>query len=395
MSDLNRHRTYLLWGGVVLAVSLLLVVLLVPGGASVVLDQRRSVERTSPDGIAGWGRSLEELGVATGMRFTDLASDPPGGGGLVLMEPIVELSAREANRVLEWVRRGGVLVYSPGFGEARADSLFLELLIHPQDPYELTTYRDSLVAHRWTDSPRGWVSTRTFRVAVDPKRPGSWEPLSEGDLEGSSLGWLALGDGGVLVIADGRELSNRFLAESEIALTATRAVVDLLASDTLVFSEYHQGMGGSRGLVRESLALAGELAPGRIFLHLVATGALLLLLVNGRFGRPLPSPPAPRRSTVEHVNAVAHIYRAGRSDHTVAHHLVRGAARRAGLDAGGESDEELLERWSRRSDLAEPLRRAREALTADPPDLTALEVALDEMVARHHRLRTPRSPLHI
>ena len=222
-----------------------------------------------------------------------------------------------------------------------------------------------------------------------PRRPG-WTPLTAGGGEGTSLGWLPLGAGDVLVIADGEELANRSLEESVIAITVTRAVVDLLEGDTLVFSEYHQGLAGGGGLVRASVALAAGLPVGRIFLHLAATGALLLLLVGRRFGGPLPPAPTPRRSTVEHVDAVAHIYRAGRSYRAVARHLIRSAARRMRLPAGADSPEALLRRWAARPDLAGPASAALTTLDAEPPDLHTLEAVLDDAVRRHTSLRTPQ-----
>lgn len=387
MSDLNRHRNYLVWGGVALGLSIILTLVLVPGGA-VVLDQRRSMARTTPDGVAAWARSLEALGVTVEARFTDLDTDPPDGGGIVLLEPLVGLSAREIHHLLDYVRGGGALVFAPGFLPSLQDSIHYEMEVHPPDPYGITTLRDSLVEHRWTDQARGWASTRTIRVDVDPKLVDGWEPLAVGESEGNSLGWMPLGEGGILFVADARELSNGFLAGSEIALTATRAVVDLVGDEALFFSEYHQGVGSSRGLMRESVAMASEIPFGRIFLHLVVTAAFLVILAGRRFGSPLPPRPAPRRSTVEHVNAVAHIYRTARSDRTVAGHLVRSAARRAGLPTGADSVEELLQKWSRHPGLGEPAGAALAALVADSPDLPSLESALDEVVERHLSLRT-------
>lgn len=388
MSDLSRHRDYLVWGVVVVGLSIILTLVLVPGG-TVALDQRRSIARTTPDGTAAWARSLEALGVDVEERFSDLDTQPPTGGGLAILEPLVDLSAREVHNVLEYVRGGGILVYTPGIVSPLEDSLTYDVLVHPPDPYGLTTYRDSLVAHRWTEEPRGWAASRTIRVFIDSKLVEEWEPLADGELRGTSLGWLSVGDGGVLFIADGREVSNAALADSEVALTATRAVVDLLGDETLAFSEYHLGVGSSQGLVRESIDMASDLPVGRIFLHLLATAAILLVLSGRRFGDPLPPPPAPRRSTVEHVNAVAHIYRAARSDRTVAAHLVRAAARRAGLPLDADGAEEALRGWSRRPRLAEPAGTALVALVATPPDLPVLESALDDLVQRHLSPRTP------
>lgn len=385
MPDLSRHRPYLVWGALIVAVGIMVTVLLIPGGAWVAFDERRSSLRTTPDGVAAWARSLEELGVPVDRRLVDFSASPPEAGGLTILQPLVGLSAGEVHVILEWVRGGGVLIYSPGFFRPLADSLGVTLSGPPQDPYVLQTYRDSLIRHPWTEEPRGWTSARPVRVQVETARPGErrWQPLTSDDFQGSSLGWLEMGEGGVLIVADAAELANGLLAESPIAVTVTRAVVDLMDGEPLVFSEYHQGMGDSRGLVRESIALAAGLPFGRILLHLGVTSALLLLLAGRRFGSPLPEPPGPRRSTVEHVDAVANIYRAGRSHGTVAHYLIRSAARRAKLPQAVESDEDALRTWRSRPGLEEPVERALGALASDPPDLTTLEAALDDVVKRH------------
>lgn len=383
MSNLSRHRDYLVWGAVALALSIVLTLLLAPSG-TVAIDQRRSISRTTPDGVAAWARSLEALGVRVEPRFTDLDSDRPEGAGLALLEPLVDLSAREVHRALEYVRGGGTLIFAPGFVAPLRDSLDYEIVALPPDPYGFTMFRDSLVVHPWTEEARGWEASRVVRVeVVDEELVDDWEPLAVGEMSGSSLSWLRLGEGGILFVADGRELSNGLLADSEIALATTRAVVDLIGDGTLYFSEYHLGIGSSRGLMRESITMASEMPVGRIFLHLLVTAAALVIFAARRFGQPLPPPPAPRRSTVEHVNAVAHIYRAAQSDRTVANHLVRAAARRAGLPMDAEGAEPLVRRWSHLPRLDEPAGAALVALAVSPPDLPALEAALDDLVQRH------------
>lgn len=392
MPDMTRHRPYLMWGVLVVGLGVVVTLLLIPGGAWIALDERRSSLRTTPDGVAAWARSLEELGAPVERRLVDFSVSPPEGRGLALLQTPMGLSAGEAHDVLEWVRAGGVLVYSPGFFRPLADSLGVAPSAPSQNPYAMTIHPDSLIPHRWTDEPRAWMSPRTRRVEVETDAAGRrrWHPLTADDLDGSSLGWLEMGEGGVLVIADAAELSNGLLRGSRIAVTVTRAVVDLMDGEPLVFSEYHQGMVGARGVVRESVAIAAGLPVGRIVLHLGATSALLLLLVGRRFGSPLPEPPGPRRSTVEHVDAVANIYRAGRSHRTVAHYLIRSAARRAKLPPAVESDEDALRRWRGRPALEGPVDRALAALAADPPDLDTLEAALDEAVDRHAPTHTQR-----
>ena len=391
MSDLSRHRPYLVRVSVVVVIVLTVGVLLVPMDGWIAMDERRSSDRVTPDGVAAWARSLEALGVDVQRRYSDLTTDPPTGAGLVILEPIVGLSAGEAHEVLEWVRAGGTLVFSPAFGAELSDSL--RIRAESRAPDELDAFGDleptfgpdSLVPHRWTDEPTGWTSHSPYVVASDSAGVDRWDALTipHGENDGVSLAWAPEGDGGVLLVADAEELANRTLADSPLAPTITRAVVDRVGAGTLFFSEYHQALDGSRGVMRESLAIAWAQPLGRVLLHAAAMGALLMILSGRRFGSPLPGGAEARRSTVEHVDALARIYRTARAHGTVAHYLVRSTARRMGLPPTAASDAELVASWGRRSALAVPAAAASDALASDPPDLEQLEASLDSIVERY------------
>ncbi|MDH5591027.1 MAG: hypothetical protein OEZ37_13335, partial [Gemmatimonadota bacterium] len=105
--------------------------------------------------------------------------------------------------------------------------------------------------------------------------------------------------------------------------------------------------------------------------------ACLLLLMSGiRFGSPLSGWSRGRRSPLEHVEALALAYRAAGGGRAAADRLVRGAARRAGVE--GRS----LEQWAGRAGGHGAALRARRALDVDPPDLVALSGALDELTSQ-------------
>ncbi len=392
MSDLSRHRPYLIAGGALVVVAVALVLALVPPGTWVAVDQRRSATRTSPDGVAAWARSLEALGVPVARRFRSLTDETPRGGGLVLLEPVQPPTAAEVHAALEWARGGGIVVYSPALDGLLMDSVGLTGDFRSSG--SLAPVRDSLPAHRWSGGGLSGPGNSVWVLEADSARAESWEPLSFIlGAEDVNLAWLPEGEGGLFVVADARALTNRFLGESAQAVVLTRALADRLGpADTVFFSEFHQALGGGRGAFRETFHLARDTPLGRVVLHLAVVGLALLLVAGRRFGEPLPGPPGERRSTLEHVEALAGIYEAGSSKGAVARHLFRGAARRMGAlhPTTADPEAEILDSWRARPELAGPAQAALDALHADPPDLTTLERALDTISARHSASTGPR-----
>lgn len=439
MSDLSRHRPYLLWGLGLVGVTLAVALLLVPASSWIALDERRSSLRTTPDGLAAWSVSLEELGVPTAARYTSFTSAPLRERALVLMEPMLPPTPEEVHRVMEWLRSGGILVHSPSLESGIMDSVGVRLRVWNEDEEsegeteagggqagagagaadaERTPIRPgSFADHRWTSGLQDERDATVWVLAPEGDAVAGWTPLTR--FPGprgirSSLAWTPVGEGGVLMLSEAEDVANDFLDSSPVALAATRAVLDLLPpGDTLVFSEYHQGMDDRRGLVRESLAMARSSGAGRVLLHLVIVGVLALVLVQRGLGAPIPVEREERRSPREHVDALAEILRSAEARKSVADRLVRGAARRMHLDGeggtppgaprgtpvgahtrvgAGSDATEVLERWARAADGPGPARAAARAVHRDPIDLVALARALDAMVERHEATPTPPSP---
>ena len=362
--------------------------LLVPSGSWVALDVRRSAERTTPDGLAAWSRSLQQLGIRTGVRYTSFTADPPAGRGLVLLEPVQAPSAAEVAEVMAWVRGGGVLVYSPQFGGLVMDSLGLGVTLRRVGPGGGgPPGRSRLLRHRWTDGVEEDTLVATWTLGADSTRADTWTPLAVLDSTSATLAWVPEGAGGALIVAEARTLANADLGEAALAVVMTRALADLLdAGDTLIFSEYHQALDGRRGIFRESFALAAASPTGRALLHAAVAAIVLVLLLGRPLGAPIPDPEPDRRSPLEHVEALGRIYEGSSSDQAVARRLVRGAVRRSGQrPTVRDGEREILEAWAGRTELASPARLALAALSrgsSRPPQA--------DLRARHDRsaLRT-------
>jgi len=425
---MNRNQRNLLIGigiGVAIVVGLLIVL---PSGASIALDVRRSAQRTSPDGLAAWARSLDALERTPRMRFSSWARTPPSAPVQVLLDPLVQVTSQEADLLYDWILEGGVLLYAPADGgdpvfDARSgprrrpgsgpgsrsasrldERLGVELgWIADSDP------ASGVGVHRWTAGVRAEELSADLAGATATIRPrrwtvtneeGEWTPLLWFELEAETdsawaaqeaawgdsiqtlMAWKPLGEGGVLLVGTGAVLSNAALDATPEALVATRAVLEFAASGEAVgFSEYHQGIRGAGSAIGTTLGRLTSGPVGRVVLAVIALATLGLWARGRRFGSPVPVAGAPRRSPVEHVRALAEIYRAAGADRVVADRLVTGAARRAGLDAAIALDPEAaLAWWQRHGERRDSARQADRAWSADPPALQDLVDALDTLV---------------
>jgi hypothetical protein len=392
----NRHRRYLIGLAVALAVSAVLVALLTPRDAWVALDERRSSLRTTRDGVAAWSRSLARLDVPVSARFASYTDEEPRGAAIVLLEPLLPLSAAEVGTLLQWVRGGGTLVYSPAFNSVLSDSLGVSAsLVEDLEPS--ADREGSLVPHRWTQGVVGDADVDVWVLEPDSIRKPEWVPLATaGSGRAATLAWMPVGAGGVLALAEGAVLSNETLAESTLPVVVTRALADVAeAGDTVFFDEYHQGLDGRSGLVGEVVGMAADSRAGRAAMHLALAGVVLLFATARPFGAPAPPPEGRRRSPLEHVDALGRIYEIAGSERSVARRLVHGAARRVGMRARTDQDEEeVIEGWRSQPHLRAAADLALAASRRDPLDLSELTTALDAVVDAHTSRSRPRERTH-
>lgn len=383
----------------VLGATLVVAVLLaVPDAAVVSTDPRPSSTRSSPRGTLALFQTLEELDVPVGRRLTPLVGADTLPAVLALLGPTEPLSPREVGALVGRIRAGGALLYAPSPMDALLDTLGLGLIdwweVRGRDAPPLWLPPDARVRpwtveptpHRWTE---GLGEIRGFdrAFAVGEERTGSEDLLTDGD----SLSFavvVPLGEGRVVAFSDPGPLTNGSIRESGVAPLVVRAARDLTAGGRrLVFDEYHHGLRG--GSIRGGIAafLAGHPA-GHLALQLAVVGLLALLGAARRFGAPEPTPPPPRRSPLEHVDALAQLYREARARRVPRLLLVSGLARRTHRtrprDAGEVS--ELL----RRLDMAVPAARSgleglRRALERTDEELVAVSAAVDRVTEELRR----------
>jgi hypothetical protein len=197
------------------------------------------------------------------------------------------------------------------------------------------------------------------------------------------------GRGTVVAFSDATPFTNRELQGSGAAVLFARAAARAAAGgQAVVFDEYHHGHTEGATLTGGMRRFLARRPLGHAFLQLGLVGLFLLLLHGRRFGRPLPSPPARRRSPLEHVEALAGAYRQAGARRTARRLLVAGLARRLGRrpPRDDRAEAELLERLAAHPQAGPAAAGARrEWEQGGKADLVALARDVDRILAEVRR----------
>ena len=395
-------------------------------------DVRRSALRTTPDGVAGLYRAIARLGPPTATRVTPLVDSEPLRGTLVMLHPVRRPSPREVHELLEWVRSGGTLIHAPRAESPILDSLGLErrTLIEDEDSatgpgggaegsgqeYDASgqvTDAESSADDRplWSrDHPftRGLPPARRPRYAIAPDTasgdaadraeaeeppgppPAPLHPLLLSAPGSAGHRWtvaasIPLREGHVIAFADALPLSNRFADEAPLAVVAARAAISLTSSgDSVFFDEFSQGLGASRSSARATADFLVGTPAGRASLHLGLVILFAFFCAGLRFGAPLASAGGARRSSLEHVTALAAVYESAQARKTAAVLMLGRLARSSRLPPPADlrETERLLGQLENRSARPAPLRLVRRGLETRPLDLIAIARGIDDHIRR-------------
>lgn len=380
---------------VVLALTALAVFAVRPRAGQVALGGNvRSSFRTTPDGVAALYRALSALGVPAAPRMTPLADADSIRGPLVLLEPTERPSPREVHALLDWVRRGGTLLYAPRIEvrnvPAVLDSLGLVVRLLDSDARNLRW-----APHRFTQDlppPRPVRRLVAAAAETDTARrppPAPMRPLLSADapdsLTGAAAAEIALGRGRVIAFADAGPLSNEHAGDDPLAVLALRAVLAFAApGDTVFFDEFHHGVRGLGSPAGAATAFVLGTDGGRALLHLGIVVLLALAVAGARLGAPSDPPPDERRSPLEHVSALARLYQAAGARDTAALLLLARAARAAGRAPPKSLAEahSMIEVLGVRDGAERACRLIRQGLQAQPRDLKVIAIGIDEYCQR-------------
>ena len=301
-----------------------------------------------PGGARGLSEVARRLGWPVSQALTPLTAPLDPGSIYVVLRPPVDLTSLEASAMLNAVRAGAGLLLVPQEGSTIIDSLGLKAVHTALGPHE--------IVRRAAWDSLGVRPTTTWPFAViektDSAVPGVVTLLATRrlrsnfviDTQALVMG-VPLGKGRIAILADGEILANSDLRDETVAVLPIR-LLEWIAPGRrppLVFTEYHQGYGRHPSVTRSIRTAMFQTAPGRAVVHLLAAGAVLLLVHGIRPISPRPRARVERRSPIEHVGALAHAYSQVGATRTAARRLVHGLRRRHPIGTlRAATDEEYL-----------------------------------------------------
>lgn len=375
-----------------LAVALLLIATLfaAPRGMQDNNDRRASTYHSISGGTRALYLLLEELEIPVERRHTPLTREPTGA--LALLAPTRPPTPEELEVLEEWLAGGGILLYAAMPFDptlellgltlitsrvergAGADSTAGEARKQAAQPQILSSW--PAIRHSFADSSRVFIENDV--VVLDREVDGRARVLSWPVGEGRVVAWSDVGPLRNGALREDREPAVLFARE------AARAAEE---AGVLSFDEFHHGYRGEGDLAGATLDYLRNAGPGRMALQLGAAVLGYLLLMGWRFGSPVPLTPPSRRSPVEHLEALAGIYRQANARRLARRLLVAQLARRLGHPPprNVEEEERLLEYVGADGageEVEEGVRRIREELgRGDRVDLVKLAHSVDELVA--------------
>lgn len=371
MADARRNGIRVAIG---VAVVLALLLIGLPSGQRVPVDQRLTTLRTSPDGAGALYDLFVELGIPVERRMTALDGSAPGGDALALLAPTEPLTPAEQDSLIAWVRRGGTLIWVPAYRDPLLERLAVE-----RDFAGPTGRATRAVEHPLTEGVRSIGETR---FTLDPRSSPitAVEPLVRTTGDGIVVLRGRLEDGSVLLVSEPELLSNARIGGGLATILARVGAEATTPGSPLVFDEYHHGHRGGTPSQAFFSFLFGS-PPGWLLLQLLAVATLALLPAAIRLGSPVAAITPPRRSPLEHVAALGEVYRQARAEEVARRRLLVGFARRLrrerppaggeaafldrigrGAPAAAETVSNVARAWEERRPVAELARRIDDAL---------------------------------
>ncbi len=375
-------------GLVVAVIVIALLSLLMPPGDQRASSVNLSSHLVGDDGGRGFYRVIEALGVDVSrwQRPLEERSGRTGTEALALLAPGDELDDAAIDWIFDWVGSGGLLVYVPpedidsfGLALGLADAGVARARVWDAPPEDLRTLLE--------DVPD---VTQDFTRAVDVTEhtADDVELIVASDADSVAVARFAIGRGHVLMVASDPEVlaTGEIAAHEDSSLLAVRLTLAALEGRALVFDEYHHGYKDGAGM---AAMLGGWLlgTPGGwATLALLALTLLALIAAGWRFGRALPVPPPPARSSLEHVDALADAFASSGAVARPAHLLADGLRRRWSLATTQDLERRLESLRSREPTLSDDIDLIERALPSsvarftDRHDLATLCDAIDRVV---------------
>jgi uncharacterized protein DUF4350 len=343
---------------------------------------------TRDGGLRALYLAADELGLPVGQWMRPLPDDDGAMRAIAIVAPSEALEKSEASWLRAWVERGGRLFYVAS--ESGTDEVVKAFgysgRIFGGEPTVHAVRGSSDLADRLLEgTPDDAGCSRTFDPDGAPAT-GTVLLAANGSMPAATT--LSVGLGRAVLFADALGLVNEHVREPGVATLALRAFADLAAGDTLWFDEFHHGFDERGSPTRAALRFVGGTHVGWAIAQLALIGVLALAFAGIRLGRPLPATRAPRRSSVEHVEALASAYRESGAMRRPASLLVDGLR----VQLGARSRDELRARLAaiaaargEAAAAAEEVARV-EHSPAAASDLVALVQSIDRIVEEENRV---------
>jgi hypothetical protein len=380
-----------------IAAAAIVMVLFAFLGAPDVQDQSSgpaSTLRSGPGGAMALFETLGALDVDTARwyrNYDELEANLPSTAALALLAPTVPLTGRDSRLVVQWVRSGGTLLYAPaGTDDTTLAELGVALKEQDADGVAPNRAGSRLVRRILGDVAPGGYEVPDSLLESDG---ASFAPLLATTDGRASCALVPLGAGTAIILAEAEPLTNTSIQASPTTPVVVRALLAVLAAGadgsepTVWFDEYHHGHEGGDGAVAATWRWLSGTHGGWATLALAALGVLSIVTAGLRLGPPIPLEPPPRRSSLEHVDALASAYHESRA-HVLPRSRMVDALR---LDLGAADLERTLRQVeSAHPELSAAVARVRGAEEGErSEELVPLADAIDQ-IAR--ALRVSREP---
>lgn len=310
---------------------------------------------------------------------------------LVMLSPSETISRAHARDILEWVERGGTLIFADDAPMvfSQSDALLDALQMR------ITVLTDTQIIERapalqpvFDQPPVREIAARTRRT-LTPQR-NDYAPLFGAPGQVLIAG-IRVGNGYAYISATTHPFTNGGLRDRQHAALVLNMLRRAPPGGRILFDEYHHGLTAppspTDGLLNTPWGWAG--------VYVATATALFLLLGGRRFGRPVPlREETARRSSAEYLDSMADLYQRGGKRRYMQQHFYADFKRRLAKPYGVNpqlEDREFVYQMARARSIDETALLALLAqLRATPSsdaDLLRVVAAADAFVAAQMRER--------
>lgn len=324
--------------------------------------------------------SAEELGIECDrwMKPTFLLDQKVAN--FVCLHPSVKMTFSEADDILDWVNRGGHLLYAPavssmggssGFEARTTDTLLNRLKVRSEGVWDRMSFEPPpMKIHRSVWAPAQdlfdelgpaisglghslelsdekirrdqWdvlasrSSSYSLRTAEDAAEGAQSHAAMEiGAAPGDEVGIArrSFGGGEIVLLSDATDLINGRIKDSEPAIFALRLLAGWSERGVVHFDELHHGFKAGKGMLASVWGWLTGSRRGRACLGLFLLILIAVLIHGIRLGSPIPAPPKMGRSSLGHVDALANAYSRASGRNRSAQLLLEGFRLRQGRGA--------------------------------------------------------------